>query len=200
MSTALLPPAIQNLIEELSRLPGIGRKTASRLAFHILNTSAREAESLAEAIREVKEKIHFCKICFNITEQEECQICRDTSRNRSIICVVEDPSSIIMIEKTNEYRGLYHVLGGVISPLDGVSAEDLHVRELLQRTDQVEEIILALNSSTEGEATSIYLTRLLKPRGLKVTRLARGIPLGSNLEFVDELTLSKALKSRMDVQ
>ncbi|MBN2366492.1 MAG: recombination protein RecR [Calditrichaeota bacterium] len=199
MKTALLPPAILNLVEELARLPGIGRKTASRLAFYILNASNHDAENLARAIREVKQKIRFCKTCFNITEEEICQICRDTSRNRSQICVVEDPASIIMLEKTNEYQGLYHVLGGVISPLDGIGAEDLHMKQLIERLEGVHEVILALNSSTEGEATSIYLTRLLKSRGIKVTRLARGIPLGSNLEFVDELTLSKALKSRMDV-
>jgi recombination protein RecR len=199
MTAKLYPDPIQDLIEEFSRLPGIGRKTAARLAFHIVNCSQQEAESLARAIKNVKEKIHFCRICFNLTEDDICLICRDTSRNHSQICVVEDPSTIIILEKTNEYNGLYHVLGGVISPLDGISADDLHIRELISRMEKVEEVILALNPSTEGEATSIYLSRILKPYSVRITRLARGIPLGSQLEFVDELTLSKALKSRMDI-
>jgi recombination protein RecR len=199
MTGKLYPEAIQDLIEEFSRLPGIGRKTAARLAFHIMNSPEQEAANLARAIKNVKEKIHFCRICFNLTEDDICLICKDTSRNRSQICVVEDPSTIIMLEKTNEYNGLYHVLGGVISPLDGISADDLHIRELVSRMERVEEVILALNPSTEGEATSIYLSRILKPYSVRITRLARGIPLGSQLEFVDELTLSKALKSRMDI-
>ncbi len=199
MAVKLYPPVIQDLIEELARLPGIGRKTAARLAFHILNSSDQEASALARAIQEVKEKIQFCRICFNLTENDICPICKDPARNRSQLCVVEDPSGIIMLEKTNEYNGLYHVLGGVISPLDGIGAENLHIKELTARMEQIEEVILALNPSTEGEATSIYLSRLLKPFSVRITRLARGIPQGSHLEFVDELTLSKALKSRMDV-
>lgn len=191
-----LPPALQNLVEEFRRLPGIGKKTALRLALHVLHSPPEEASAFAEAILQVKENIHLCRNCFNFTEKQICSICEDHSRNQQQICVVEDASNIMMIEKTNEYHGLYHVLGGVISPLDGVGPEDLHIKELLKRLENVEEVILALNSSTEGEATSIYLSRLMKPLGIKITRLARGIPLGSNLEFVDELTLGKALKSR----
>jgi len=194
-----LPQALNDLIASLARLPGIGRKTATRLAFHILKTNKEEAEQLARAIIKVKREIHFCSQCFNITQQDPCPICRDTQRNRRLICVVEDAESILQIEKTNEYKGLYHVLGGVISPLDGIGPEDLHIKELMQRLEGVEEVILALNPSTEGEATSIYLAKLIKPLGIKITRLARGIPLGSSLEFVDELTLSKALQSRSEL-
>lgn len=199
MALYSLPQALQDLVAELNRLPGIGRKTALRLALHILNSPKSEAEALASAVLQVKEKIHLCSVCFNITEQDPCDICRDTSRNRRQICVVEDAPSILMLEKTNEYHGLYHVLGGVISPLDGIGPEDLHIRELLQRAGEAEEIILALNPSTEGEATAIYLSKLLKPLGVRITRLTRGIPLGSTLEFVDELTLSKALKTRTEI-
>jgi len=194
-----LPQALNDLIASLARLPGIGRKTATRLAFHILKTNKEEAEQLARAIIKVKREIHFCSQCFNITQQDPCPICRDTQRNRRLICVVEDAESILQIEKTNEYKGLYHVLGGVISPLDGIGPDNLHIKELMQRLEGVEEVILALNPSTEGEATSIYLAKLIKPLGIKITRLARGIPLGSSLEFVDELTLSKALQSRSEL-
>ena len=199
MSAELYPSTLEELIEEFGRLPGIGRKTAGRLAFHILNSDENEAFALAKAIIQTKKKIRFCVKCFNLSEQETCAICRDNSRNLNQICVVEDPGSLIMIEKTNEYRGLYHVLGGVISPLDGVGPEDLHIKELINRANQCEEVILALNPSTEGEATSIYLSKVLKPLNIKITRLARGIPLGGHLEFVDELTLSKALKSRLEM-
>ena len=199
MSAELYPSTLEELIEEFGRLPGIGRKTAGRLAFHILNSDENEAFALAKAIIQTKKKIRFCVKCFNLSEQETCAICRDNSRNLNQICVVEDPGSLIMIEKTNEYRGLYHVLGGVISPLDGVGPEDLHIKELINRASHSEEVILALNPSTEGEATSIYLSKVLKPFDIKITRLARGIPLGGHLEFVDELTLSKALKSRHEM-
>jgi len=200
MPASPLPPALQDLIEELARLPGIGRKTATRLALHLLKVPEPEARSLAESILRVKKNIRFCSRCSNITEQDPCAICSDPTRNQKQICVVEDPTSIMMIEKTNEYRGLYQVLGGVISPLDGVGPEDLNIKQLLDRlTGEVEEVILALNPSTEGEATSIYLSRLIKPLGIKITRLARGVPLGSTLEFVDELTLGKALKSRSEL-
>ena len=191
-----LPQALQDLISAFAQLPGIGRKTATRLAFHILNSPREEGEHLANTILEVKKKIRLCSQCFNITESDPCPICQDTRRNRRQICVVEDAQTILFIEKTNEYRGLYHVLGGVISPLDGVGPEQLHIKELLRRLEGVEEIILALSPSTEGEATSIYLAKLIKPQGIKITRLARGIPLGSALEFVDELTLGKALQAR----
>ncbi|RMI08871.1 MAG: recombination protein RecR [Calditrichaeota bacterium] len=194
-----LPQALQDLIAAFSRLPGIGRKTATRLAFYLLNQNREEAEQLAKAIRRLKQEIKLCSRCFNLSEEELCAICRDPRRNQKVICVVEDPQNIMMIERTNEYRGLYHVLGGVISPLDGIGPEQLRIKPLLQRLEGVEEIILALNPSTEGEATSIYLARLLKPHGIKITRLARGIPLGSSLEFVDELTLSKALQARSEM-
>jgi recombination protein RecR len=194
-----LPSALEELIGELGRLPGIGKKTATRLAFHILNTPDNEANELAIAIANLKKRIRFCSICFNLAEEDLCSVCKDTARNRYQICVVEDPSSIVMIDKTNEYNGLFHVLGGVISPLDGISPDDLHIKELLNRLEGAKEIILALNPSTEGEATNIYLARLIKPIGVKITRLASGIPLGSHLEFIDELTLSKALKSRIEL-
>lgn len=193
-----LPQALQQLIDSLSRLPGIGRKTATRLAFHIMNSEPGESEALSTAIERVRSEIRTCSRCFNFSEQELCSICKDTNRQSRIICIVEDPQNILMVEKTNEYRGLYHVLGGVISPLEGVGPEDLRVKELLRRieNEEIEEMIIALNPSTEGEATSIYLARLLKPQSIQVTRLARGIPLGSSLEYVDELTLGKALQSR----
>ncbi len=199
MALQSFPPVLQDLIEEFGRLPGIGRKTATRLALYVLEISKTEAETLARAITNVKEKIRFCSVCFNLSEDEQCPICRDPNRNQKQICVVEDAAGIMMIEKTNEYRGVYHVLGGVISPLDGIGPEDLHIKELLNRLNEAEEVILALNPSTEGEATSIYLSRLIKPLNVKITRLARGIPLGSTLEFVDELTLGKALKTRSEI-
>lgn len=199
MTIKSFPPAVDELITEFSRLPGIGNKTATRLAFHVLDMSEVDARNLANAILNIKQKVHFCSNCFHISEETLCFICKDDSRDHQHICVVEDPASLMMIEKTNEYNGLYHVLGGVISPLDGVGPDDLHIKELLKRLDKNLEVILALNPSTEGEATSIYLTRLIKPMGIKITRLASGIPLGSHLEFIDELTLSKALKSRIEL-
>ncbi|MGH1362668.1 MAG: recombination mediator RecR [Calditrichia bacterium] len=196
-----LPQALQQLIDSLSRLPGIGRKTATRLAFHIMNSEPGESENLSDAIQRVRKEIRTCSRCFNFSESELCSICKDTNRDGRLVCVVEDPQNILMIEKTNEFRGLYHVLGGVISPLEGVGPEDLRVKELLRRleSEEIEEIIIALNPSTEGEATSIYLARLLKPQSIQVTRLARGIPLGSSLEYVDELTLGKALQTRSEI-
>lgn len=199
MNRNILPSALDDLIEELSRLPGIGRKTATRLAFHLLKVQDHHAENLANAILQMKKKVHLCPICFNLTEHETCNICSDVNRNKDQICVVEDSESLMMIEKTNQFDGVYHVLGGVISPLDGVGAEDLNIKSLLARLESVNEVILALNPSTEGEATTIYLARLIKPLNIKVTRLARGIPLGGHLEFVDELTLTKALQARDEV-
>jgi recombination protein RecR len=199
MNRNVLPSALDDLIEELSRLPGIGRKTATRLAFHLLKVQDHHAENLANAILQMKKKVHLCPICFNLTEHETCNICSDVNRNKDQICVVEDSESLMMIEKTNQFDGVYHVLGGVISPLDGIGAEDLNIKSLLARLESVNEIILALNPSTEGEATTIYLARLIKPLHIKVTRLARGIPLGGHLEFVDELTLTKALQARDEV-
>ncbi len=194
-----LPEALQQLIGEFSKLPGIGRKSATRLAFYVLNSPPQESESLARCIVKVKKEIQLCSKCFNFTEQNPCEICRDPNRQQHIICVVEDSQTLLMIEKTNEFKGLYHVIGGIISPLDGVGPEDLHIKELLQRVDSVSEIILALTPSTEGEATSIYLANLLKLQGKRITRLARGIPLGSSLEFVDEVTLGRALQARDEV-
>ncbi len=194
-----IPEVLQQLITEFSRLPGIGRKSAQRLAFFILDQPQNEAEALASAILKVKREIRQCKKCFNFAESEICEICADPMRKATTICVVEDAQTLLMLEKTNEYRGLYHVLGGVISPLEGIGPEQLRIKELLQRLDGVEELILALNPSTEGEATTIYLAKLLKLQDVKVTRLARGIPLGGTLEFVDELTLGKALVSRSEV-
>lgn len=194
-----LPPALQQLAAALGKLPGIGRKTATRLAFHILNAAPQEGEELARAIMKVKADIRLCPRCFNFTEDELCLICGDNRRNQKVICVVEDSQNILLLEKTNEYKGLYHVLGGIISPLDGIGPEELHIKELLQRLEGVEEVIIALNPSTEGEATTIYLSRLIKPQGVKITRLARGIPLGGSLEFVDELTLGKALQTRSEI-
>jgi recombination protein RecR len=199
MNGKIIPSALNDLIEELTRLPGIGRKTATRLAFHLLKTQDNHAQSLANAITRMKSKVHLCPICFNLTENDLCNICNDQTRNKGQICVVEDSESLLMIEKTNQYDGLYHVLDGVISPLDGIGADDLNVKSLLARLESVNEVILALNPSTEGEATTIYLARLIKPLHIKVTRLARGIPLGGHLEFVDELTLSKALESRDEI-
>jgi recombination protein RecR len=199
MPTFLLPEVLEDLINELGKLPGIGKKTATRLAFYILEADKEEAMSLAHAIVKLREKIGFCSNCFNLAEGDICGICQNPLRNKKILCVVEDVTSLIMIEKTNEFNGLYHVLGGVISPLDGISAQNLNIEELLPRAKQAEEVILALNPSTEGEATSIYLSRLLKPMNVRITKPARGIPLGGHLEFVDELTLSKALKSRLDI-
>jgi recombination protein RecR len=192
--------ALQQLIEEFAQLPGIGRKTALRLALFLLKRPREEVVKMARAMVDVKDRITACSICCNITEADPCTICSSPKRERKTICVVEEPSDVIALEKTNEFRGLYHVLGGVLSPLDGIGPDDLKVRELLRRfPGDVDEVILALNPTVEGEATTIYLTRLLKPLGMKLTRLARGIPVGGNLEFADEATLSRALEGRIAV-
>ncbi len=190
--------SLEKLIEEFSQLPSIGKKTAQRLALHILKMSRGEVKTFAETLIAVKEKVHYCTICANITESDPCNICSSPQRNRKIICVVEEPSDVLALEKTNEYRGLYHVLGGALSPLDGIGPEDLKVKELLVRiTDELEEIILAMNPNVEGETTTLYLSRLLKPMNLKISRIARGLPIGSNLEFADEATLTRALEGRV---
>ena len=192
--------ALQQLIEEFSRLPGIGRKTAQRLALFILKRPREEVLAMARALVNVKDRIRYCSICCNITESDPCVICASPKRERNIICVVEEPNDVIALEKTNEFRGLYHVLGGSLSPLEGIGPEELKVRELLPRiTGDVNEVILAMNPDVEGEATTIYLTRLLKPLGVKVSRIARGIPVGGDLEFVDEATLSRALEGRIEL-
>jgi recombination protein RecR len=190
--------ALQQLIEEFSRLPGIGRKSAQRLALFILKQPRETVTRMASALVNVKEKIRYCSVCCNITEDDPCAICASAKRDRHIICVVEEPSDVIALEKTNEFKGLYHVLGGALSPLDGIGPEDLKVKELLTRVGNgVEEVILAMNPNVEGEATTIYLSRLLKPLGIKVSRIARGLPVGGDLEFADEATLSRALEGRI---
>jgi recombination protein RecR len=189
--------SVERLVGHLSQLPGIGRKTAQRLALHILRLPRADAESLAKAITDVKEKVRYCSVCCNITEADPCVICASPKRDRSMICVVEDPSDVLALEKTNEYKGLYHVLGGSLSPLDGIGPEDLKIKELLSRvSDGVDEVILAMNPNVEGEATTLYLTKLLKPLGVKVSRIARGLPIGGDLEFADEATLARALEDR----
>jgi len=190
--------ALQQLIEEFAQLPGVGRKTALRLALFMLKRPREEVVKMARALVDVKDRITSCSVCCNITETDPCPICSSPKREQTTICVVEEPSDVIALERTNEFHGLYHVLGGALSPLDGIGPDDLKVRELLQRfPGDVSEVILALNPTVEGEATTIYLTRLLKPLGVKLTRLARGIPVGGNLEFADEATLSRALEGRI---
>ncbi|HEU4759963.1 MAG TPA: recombination mediator RecR [Dehalococcoidia bacterium] len=190
------------LIEEFYKLPGIGPKSAQRLAYHLLRMPASEAQALAAAILEVKDKVTFCSVCQNVTEVDPCRVCSGDQRDRSIICVVEEPLDILAIERTHSYGGLYHVLHGAISPMDGIGPEDLKVEELLRRlrSDAVHEVILATNPNLEGEATAMYLSRLLRPLGLKVTRLARGLPVGGDLEYADDVTLSRALEGRQEVE
>jgi len=192
--------AVERAIHELSKLPGVGRKSAQRHVFYLLKAPAEDVEALAQSILELKTKVRYCSICFNITEQDPCPICSDETRDKSTICVVEEPHDLVAFEKTGEYKGLYHCLGGVLSPLDGIGPDDLHIKELLARIDEnVKEIIVATNPSTEGEATALYLTKLLKPLNLKITRIARGIPVGSDLEFADEITLTRALQGRIEL-
>ena len=182
-------------------MPGIGKKTAGRLAYHILSRSDAEAKAFADAILEAKEKIHYCKCCQNLTEQELCPVCTDADRDRSSICVVEDPRDVMAFERTREYNGLYHVLHGVISPMDGIGPDDIRIDELLKRVESspVQEVILATSLDIEGEATATYIAKLLKERGIKATRIAHGIPIGGNLEYTDEVTLAKALEGRRDI-
>ncbi len=192
------PAPLGRLVAELSRLPGIGQRTAQRLAFHILRADDEEAARLAAAIREVKEKVGLCEVCFNLAEGPRCRICEDATRDRSVICVVEEPGDVIPIERTHEYRGLYHVLGGALSPIDGVDPQDLRIAELIGRvadSDEVREIVLATNPTTTGEATAIHIAGRL-PETLEVTRLASGLPVGADLEHADEVTLGKALAGR----
>jgi recombination protein RecR len=196
---------VQRLVGELSKLPGIGIRSAQRLAFYILRASAEDADALAEAIREVKEKIRLCEVCFNLTDEVRCRICQDSRRDHGLICAVEEPSDVIPMERTHEYRGVYHVLGGALSPIDGVDPEDLKIAELLARVadpeQAVHEVVLATNPTTTGEATALYIAeelRALSPE-LAVTRLASGLPVGSDLEYADEVTLGKALAGRRAV-
>jgi recombination protein RecR len=195
------PAPLGRLVAELSRLPGIGQRTAQRLAFHLLRADDEEAEALAAAIREVMEKLGLCEVCFNLAEGERCRICEDASRDRGLICVVEEPADVIPIERTHEYRGLYHVLGGALSPIDGIDAEDLRIAELLRRAGEgeVREVVLATNPTTTGEATALHIAEALRG-GVTVTRLASGLPVGADLEHADEVTLGKALAGRRSLE
>lgn len=188
-------------IEELSKLPGIGKKTAQRLALFIVKNDKEFAEKLADSILSLKTKLKLCERCFNLSEEEICSICKNVKRDHSLLCVVEDINDVIAIEKSNEFNGIYHVLGGVLSPLSGITADDLKIKELMKRFEHenFQEVILALNPDTEGETTSLYLAKLIKPFGIKVTRIARGIPIGGDLEFTDEATIGKAMLNRIDL-
>ena len=195
-----LPASLVRLIEELQRLPGIGPRGAQRLAFHILKSPREQAERLVEAVRDVKERITYCSVCNNITDADPCGFCSDDKRDRGIICVVEEPQNVSAVEKTREFKGVYHVLMGALSPLQGIGPDDLKIKSLLARiTNGVGEVILATNPNVEGEATAIYLARLLKPLGVKVTRIAMGVPVGSDLEYADEVTMHKSLEGRREV-
>ncbi len=193
-------PPLERLVEQFERLPGIGHKSAQRLAYHMLAIPREDAEAFAQAITDAHEKIHYCKVCCNLTDSELCPVCRSESRDRSVICVVEDPRDVFALERTNEYNGLYHVLHGTISPLSGVGPDQLRVKEFLARlTDgSVKEIIMATNPTVEGEATAMYISRLVKPLGIRVTRLAYGIPVGGDLEYADEITLTRAMEGRQE--
>jgi recombination protein RecR len=195
------PGPLARLIEQLQRLPGIGAKSAQRLAFHILKTPRDEVEQLAAALRDVKERMTYCSVCSNITDTDPCAFCRAGDRDHRVICVVEEPQNVAAIEKTHGFKGVYHVLMGALSPLQGVGPDDLKIKGLLARVEAggVEEIILATNPNVEGEATAIYLARLLKPLGVRVTRIAMGVPVGSDLEYTDEITMQKALEGRRTV-
>ena len=194
-------PSVETLIDEFAKLPGIGRKTAQRLAFHILNLPKEQADALAQAITSAKQTVHLCPKCQNLTDEELCPICADALRDVHTICVVADPRDVIAIERSREYRGRYHVLHGVLSPMNHVGPDDLHIRSLLDRVAQggITEVIMATNPDTEGEATALYIARLLKPFGVKVTRLAYGIPVGGHLEFADDATLMRALEGRREI-
>ncbi len=192
---------VQDLIDELGRLPGVGPKSAQRIAFHLLAADPADVGRLAKALQTVKDSVRFCSVCFNVSEQEQCRVCRDTRRDLSVICVVEEPKDVVAVERTREFRGRYHVLGGAISPIDGVGPDDLRVRELLVRLQDgtVREVILATDPNLEGEATATYLVRLLAPMGLVVSRLASGLPVGGDLEYADDVTLGRAFAGRRTV-
>lgn len=193
--------SISQLIEEFTKLPGIGRKTAQRLAFHVINMPTQDAHNLADAIVKAKENIKYCKVCTNLTDQDVCNICSDERRDPLLICVVEDPRDVVAMERTKEFKGYYHVLHGAISPLEGIGPEDIKIKELLARlsAQSVDEVIIATNPNIEGEATAMYLSKLLKPMGIKVSRIAHGIPVGGDLEYADEVTLTKALEGRREI-
>ena len=195
------PAALQDLADQFARLPGIGGKTAQRLAFHVLGLPMEDAQAFADASVEAKKTVHTCPVCQNLTDREICPICEDAGRNRSIICVVAEPKDVIAMERSREFDGVYHVLHGVISPLNHVTQDDIRIKELLQRVvnTDVQEVIMATNPDTEGEATAMYISRLLRPMEIKVTRLAYGVPVGSQLEYADEVTLSRALEGRQEI-
>ena len=201
MRTSPYTTSIGRLIDELTKLPGIGEKTAQRLTFFLLKAPEEEVKELANALIAVKEHVRYCSVCGNITEQDPCGICRDEKRNRRVICVVEEPNDLFAIERTREYSGLYHVLMGTLSPLDGIGPEDIRIQELLVRLQQspCEEVIIATNPNVEGEATAMYLAKLLKPLGIKTTRIAHGIPVGGDLEYADEITMTRALEGRREL-
>jgi len=192
---------LQIAIEELSKLPSIGKKTAQRLALHILKSDKEQVDDLIKSIKELKTKLKFCKRCFNIAEEELCEICKSVKRDKSVLCVVEEASDVIAIERTNEFNGIYHVLGGVLSPLSSINPDQLKIKELIRRfeKEEINEVILAANPDTEGETTSLYLAKLIKPLGIKVTRIARGLPIGGDLEFADEATIGRAILNRSDL-
>jgi recombination protein RecR len=193
--------AIQDLIDELGRLPGVGPKSAQRIAFHILSADPADVNRLATSLRKVKELVRFCTTCFNVAESEQCRVCRDPRRTNEVLCVVEEPKDVVAIERTGEFRGRYHVLGGAINPLEGIGPDNLRIRELLLRlgTGEVKELILATDPNTEGEATATYLALMVKPMGIAVTRLASGLPVGGDLEYADEITLGRAFEGRRAV-
>ncbi len=196
------PRSLNKLINELGKLPGIGGKTAQRLAFHVLSLTDREAEMLAESIVEAKRSLHYCSVCGNLTDKDICGICSDSSRDRSVICVVETPQDVMAMERIREYKGTYHVLHGAISPAEGIGPADINLKSLIERLQgdsDVEEVIIATNPNIEGEATAMYIARLLKPAGIKVTRIAHGIPVGGDLEYADEVTLLKAVEGRREL-
>jgi recombination protein RecR len=197
----LLPDPLTRLVEQLQKLPGIGAKGAQRLAFHILKNPRDDAERLCDAIRDIKERVTYCTVCNNITEHDPCAFCTSASRDQRLICVVEEPQNVSVVERTREFRGVYHVLMGALSPLHGIGPDDLKIKGLLSRVGDgaVDEVILATNPNVEGEATALYLARLLKPLGVRVTRIAMGIPVGSDLEYADEVTMSRAMEGRREV-
>jgi recombination protein RecR len=199
---AQYPKPLARLVGELGKLPGIGNKTAQRLAFHVLSLSDREAEALSDSIREAKKAMRSCTVCGNLTDKDPCAICTDESRRKDVICVVESPQDVMAMERIREYSGQYHVLNGVISPMEGIGPEDINLKQLiirLQQHEEIQEVILATNPNIEGEATAMYISRLLKPSGIKVTRIAHGLPVGGDLEYADEVTLLKAIEGRTEI-
>ena len=198
---SIYTPALQKLIDELGKLPGVGPKSAQRIAFHLIKIPEQDALSLADAIQQAKQKVRFCETCFNMSDEAICEICSDSQRDSSLICVVEEPRDIVALERTREYKGLYHVLQGAINPIDGIGPEQLKIRELLERLkgNTVVEVILCTNPNIEGEATAMYLAKLIEPLGIQVSRIASGLPVGGDLEYADELTLGRALEGRRNI-